>query len=69
MKKPVPPLQADLLGEIGKYKVRRVTDSRSEWLDIREYVTGDFEGYTRRGIKLKLPDDVNRLREILDGLK
>ena len=61
---------AELLGQIGKYRIRKVRVSKDhEFLDIREYVIGNYEGYTRKGIKLQFPDDVKELLRILDPLR
>ncbi|MBI4565113.1 MAG: hypothetical protein HY716_10520 [Planctomycetes bacterium] len=56
---------------VGKYKVRLVRKAEGDsrlYLDIREYAQGSsFEGFTRRGIRLSLADDVPRLRLALDA--
>lgn len=47
------------LGEIGKYRVRLVRDRGRLVLDIREYVKGaNFEGFTRKGIRLVSPKEM-----------
>lgn len=52
-----------------KYRVRLIRTgkgpNRRTVLDIREYVTGSFEGFTRRGIKLASREDMDLLRDIL----
>ena len=53
---------------IGKYRVRVVQSGRTKTkvLDVREYVKGgDFEGFTRRGIRLGARAELDLLRDIL----
>ena len=52
---------------IGKYRVRLLKGAKgNEALDIREYVQNDqFEGYTRRGIRLTQKAEMDQLRDIL----
>lgn len=54
---------------IGKYRVRLVASKRrggEAVLDIREYVKGgDFEGFTRRGIRLSARAEMDLLRDVL----
>lgn len=68
--KPVRP-EAELLGEVGRYHVRRIRKSEGkEILDVREHVQADcFEGYTRRGIALVIPGEVEQLRRLLDSIR
>lgn len=55
---------------IGKYRVRAVKGTKPDSpviLDIREYAaTAEFEGFTRRGVRIALPDQLEALRRILD---
>ena len=58
--------------DIGKYKVRLVQkgvrDARLI-LDIREYANGpNYQGFTRRGVRLMVQDDLPKLREVLDQI-
>ncbi len=68
--KPARP-EIELLGEIGRYHVRRIKKSKEQQVfEIREYVKADsFEGYTRRGIVLTIPNELNQLRRLLDSVK
>jgi hypothetical protein len=53
---------------VGKYRVRLVRGGQTavKALDIREYVTGkEFEGFTRRGIRLTSRADLDLLRDVL----
>ena len=55
---------------IGKYRVRLIRHPKKPQdpplLDVREYITGaDFEGFTRRGIRISDPLQMAMLREIL----
>lgn len=55
---------------IGKYRIRLMRDperpGESPNLDIREYISSrDFEGFTRRGIKLTAKADIDLLRCVL----
>ncbi|HZN63142.1 MAG TPA: hypothetical protein VFC90_12115 [Planctomycetota bacterium] len=60
------------LPDIGKYKVRLVQKSARDprlILDIREYANGpNYQGFTRRGIRLMVQDDVPKLRATLDEI-
>lgn len=53
----------------GSYRIRLVRDAELKdlvALDVREYVSGrDFQGFTRRGIRLNLPA-MKKLKEALD---
>lgn len=54
---------------IGKYRVRLLETDKGRVLDIREYIQdSSFEGYTRRGIRLNVPQDVPTLSATLDEL-
>lgn len=67
--KPVRP-EPEFLGEVGRYHVRRIRKSKDEEvLDIREYVRASFQGYTRRGIVLAIPSEVEKLRNLLDSIR
>lgn len=51
---------------IGKYKVRLIEGPRGKALDIREFIqTESFSGYTRRGVRLQYPADVEALAKSL----
>ncbi len=55
---------------LGKYRVRLLHNSRRPAedliLDIREYVSSnDFEGFTRRGIRLTDRAQIDLLRDVL----
>lgn len=59
---------------IGRYRIRLLaTDNGQQVLDIREYVTADqangFEGFTRRGIRLAVPQDTAVLAATLAELQ
>ena len=58
--------------DLGKYKVRLVQKSARDArliLDIREYANGpNYQGFTRRGVRLMVQDDLPKLREMLDQL-
>lgn len=58
--------------DIGKYKVRLVQkgvrDARLI-LDIREYANGpNYQGFTRRGVRLLVQEELPKLREVLDQI-
>jgi len=63
--------EPELLGEVGRYHVRRIRKSKDEQLlDIREHVRGgSFEGYTRRGIVIAIPGEVEKLKSLLDSVQ
>jgi hypothetical protein len=52
-----------------KYRVRLLQDPQRPQaepvLDIREYVTGAFEGFTRRGIRITSRAQFDLLRDVL----
>lgn len=53
---------------IGKYRIRimRNVKTKAEVLDIREYISGaEFEGFTRRGIRIGEVAQLDLLRDIL----
>jgi hypothetical protein len=54
---------------VGRYRVRLVANRKRNGepvLDIREYVKGaEFEGFTRRGIRLSSRADLDLLRDVL----
>jgi hypothetical protein len=56
--------------DIGKYKVRLVQKSARDprlILDVREYANGpNYQGFTRRGVRLMLEGEAPRLREMID---
>jgi hypothetical protein len=57
------------LPAVGKYRVRLVKEDLKApvALDVREYVKGrEFEGFTRRGIKLSTTKDIMALRDDLN---
>jgi hypothetical protein len=56
---------------IGRYRVRILAqENGNQVLDIREYIQSDtFEGYTRRGIRLAVPQDLTALATILTQLE
>ena len=64
-----PQVQDKVLAEfppVGKYKVRLIEGSRGKVLDVREHVqTDSFSGYTRRGVRLQYPADVEALMKSL----
>ena len=51
----------------GKYRIRILEDekARKRVLDIREYLVGDFTGFTRRGIRITDRAQVDLLRDAL----
>lgn len=54
------------LNPIGKYRVRILATDKGQVLNIREYVQeSSFEGYTRRGIRLAIPDETDGLRHVV----
>ena len=54
---------------IGKYRVRLLDTGKGNVLDIREYIQNEqFEGYTRRGIRLIVPQDIPTLTATLTEL-
>ncbi len=63
--------EAELIGEVGRYHVRRIKKPEGKQvLDVREHVRADcFEGYTRRGIALMIPGEVEQLRRLLDSIR
>ncbi len=56
--------------DIGKYKVRLVQKSARDArliLDIREYANGpNYQGFTRRGVRLMVEEDLPKLRAAID---
>lgn len=58
--------------DIGKYKIRLVQKSARDArliLDIREYASGpNYQGFTRRGVRLMVEDEVPKLAGTIDGL-
>ena len=68
--KPARP-EVEFLGEVGRYHVRRIKRSKDQLvLDIREHLeSSNFSGYTRRGIALAIPGDVEKLRSLLDSIR
>jgi len=58
--------------DVGKYKVRLVQKSRRDpkkILDIREYVNAPtFQGFTRRGVRIMVDEELSKLRAILDDI-
>lgn len=60
------------LPDIGKYKVRLVQKSARDArliLDIREYANGpNYQGFTRRGIRLLVQDELPKLREAIEAV-
>ncbi len=56
--------------DLGRYKVRLLKDPRKggpPWLDVREYVVGaNYQGFTRKGVRLSTREEVAALRRILD---
>ena len=58
--------------DIGKYKVRLVQKSARDArliLDIREYANGpNYQGFTRRGVRLMVQEDLPKLRAVLDQI-
>jgi hypothetical protein len=54
---------------VGKYRVRLVKEDLKApvALDVREYIKGrEFQGFTRRGIKLSTTREVMELRDHLN---
>jgi hypothetical protein len=68
--KPARP-EIELLGEIGRYHVRRIKKlNGQQMLDIRERVQGStYSGYTRKGIMLSIPGELEKLRSLLDSIR
>jgi len=67
--KPARP-EVEFLGEVGRYHVRRIKRSKDQVvLDIREHLESSSSGYTRRGIALAIPGDVEKLRNVLDSIR
>lgn len=72
-KKTSKPSREEVLREfspLGKYRVRLLQDPRKPGsgpiLDIREYVSTDtFEGFTRRGIRIRERAELDLLRDTL----
>lgn len=70
------PLREQVLKEwspLGKYRVRLLRDAikpaEESVLDIREYVSSaEYEGYTRRGVKISSREHFRALREVLTDL-
>jgi hypothetical protein len=58
--------------DIGKYKVRLVQKSARDArliLDIREYANGaNYQGFTRRGVRIMVQDELAKLREVMDQI-
>lgn len=51
---------------VGKYRVRLIEDENGPGLDIREFIVADsFEGYTRRGVRLRSLEAVKLLSDVL----
>ena len=51
---------------LGRYRVRLLENGRGKFLDIREFVSGEkFSGFTRRGIRLTYPIEVQALWKML----
>lgn len=51
---------------IGKYRIRILGTGKGQVLDLREYIsTKDFEGFTRRGVRLAIPKETYELRQIV----
>jgi hypothetical protein len=51
---------------IGKYKIRLIEGTKGKVLDVREFIqTDSFSGYTRRGVRLQYPADVEALAKSL----
>ena len=58
----------------GKIRVRLMHSQKpsrkSTWLDLREYENGpNYQGFTRRGVKLTSLEDVRLLREALETIE
>lgn len=60
------------LPDIGKYKVRLLQKSKRDArliLDIREYANGPtYQGFTRRGVRIMVQDELPKLREAIDQI-
>ena len=58
--------------DLGKYKVRLVQKSKRDArtiLDIREYVNAPtFQGFTRRGVRIMVDEELPKLRAILEEI-
>ena len=58
--------------DLGKYKVRLVQKSKRDErkiLDIREYANGPtFQGFTRRGVRIMVDEELPKLRAIMDEI-
>lgn len=57
---------------ISKYRIRAVKRKDRVELDIREYISSEtFEGFTRRGVRLRSKQELvqlqSHLKEILDS--
>lgn len=69
-RKPVEQILVKEFPALGKYRVRVVKGTKPDaprFLDIREYAkSAEFEGFTRRGVRIALPDQLEVLRRILD---
>ena len=52
---------------IGKYRIRILKRSEKgrPFLDIREYIQAEFEGFTRRGVSIMSPEAARQLAAIL----
>lgn len=54
------------LPTVRKYKVRLIEGPKGKVLDIREHIqTASFSGYTRRGVRLEYPAEVEALAKSL----
>ena len=54
---------------LGRYRIRLLASSNGhQVLDIREYIkdASSFEGFTRRGIRITVPDEVVALQDVLN---
>ena len=69
-KKPIEQVVLREFPQVGKYRVRLVRGMRESsqvYLDIREYANSEsFQGFTRRGIRLKFPEDAAKLQLALE---
>ena len=58
--------------DIGKYKVRLVQKSARDQrliLDIREYAnSATYQGFTRRGVRIMVQDELAKLRDVMDQI-
>ena len=58
--------------DIGKYKVRLLQKSTRDArliLDIREYADSPtFKGFTRRGVRIMVDEELPKLREVLEQI-